>query len=192
MNLPLGAFAAAFMVFVDIPNHIHKEPMTLSRFRSIIPRFDLPGFALFAPSCLMLLLGLQFGPGEFGWDSPVVIGLFCGAGVSFVSFLFWEYRMGDEAMIPFSMVRQKVMWSSALNFAMLLLSANVGTSFMPIYFQGVRGLTPSMSGVYLLAQVLPAIVFVIGSGVLGKALLFFFSAFPYSSVSLFKLGGFFC
>ena len=115
----------------------------------------------------MLLLALQFGPDTYGWSSSQVIGLFCGAAATFVLFLFWEHHMGDNAMIPLRMIRQRVMWTSCLNTALLLTASIGGSSFMPIYFQSVKGLTPTMSGVYMLSSILSQVLFVLLSGALG-------------------------
>lgn len=170
INLPLGGAAALFVGLVAIPDQIPKEPVCWAFLKSLLPRFDLPGFGLFAPASVMLLLALQFGAGEYGWDSSEVIGLFVGAGVTALIFLAWEWKMGDEAMLPLSMISQRVVWTSALNFSLLILTSIVASNFMPIYLQSVKGLSPTMSGVYMLAQILPGIMFILISGALRKLL----------------------
>lgn len=155
------------MILVSVPEQMAKQPPSLAYIRSLIPHFDLTGFALFAPASIMFLLALQFGAGEYGWNSSEVIGLFCGAGVTAIIFGLWERRMGDEAMIPFPMVRQKIMWSSSLSYALLMSSIVVGSNFVPIFLQSVKGLSPTMSGVYMLATIIPQLILVIISGALG-------------------------
>lgn len=131
-----------------------------------MPKFDLTGFALFTPASIMLLLALQFGSGEYGWNSPTVIGLFCGAGAVALLFIAWEWRVGDEAMIPLKLVSQTVVWTSSLNFA-FLMSVTVGASnFLPIYFQSVKGLSPTMSAVYMLAGIISQLILLLFSGAL--------------------------
>lgn len=164
INLPLGGLAAVLIILTDIPEQTPKRPATLAYIRTLIPTFDLAGFVLFAPASIMLLLALQFGSGDYGWKSSQVIGLFCGAGVTAAIFVYWERRMGDDAMIPLPMVRQRVVWSSALNFALLMLAVIVGSNFLPIYLQSVKGLSPTMSGVYMLASILTQIIFIFLAG----------------------------
>lgn len=77
--------------------------------------------------------------------------------------------MGDNAMIPFSLVRKRVVWSSSMNYAFLMTVTIVGGNFMPIYFQSVRGLSPTMSGVYMLPAILTMVIFIVGSGAMGKS-----------------------
>lgn len=71
-------------------------------------------------------------------------------------------------MVPLGMLRRRVVWASCLNFALLLSVVIVGSNFMPIFLQSVKGLSPTMSGVYLLASILTQLAFVILAGALGK------------------------
>lgn len=166
VNLPLGGLVGLFIAVIAIPDQIEKERVSFGLIRKIIPKFDLTGFALFTPASVMLLLALQFGSGEYGWNSPTVIGLFCGAGAVALLFIAWEWRVGDEAMIPLKLVSQTVVWTSSLNFA-FLMSVTVGASnFLPIYFQSVKGLSPTMSAVYMLAGIISQLIFLLFSGAL--------------------------
>lgn len=115
----------------------------------------------------MFLLALQLGSEDYGWNSAKVIGLFCGAGVAAVVFVFWGRRMGENAMIPLSVIRQQIVWSSALNFAFLMILIIVGSNFIPIFLQLVKGLSPTMSGVYMLATIVPQFFLIPISGALG-------------------------
>ncbi|KAJ6436940.1 hypothetical protein O9K51_10476 [Purpureocillium lavendulum] len=154
----------------------------LAYVRTLVPTFDFLGFVLFASASIMLLLALQFGSGDYGWKSSQVIGLFCGAGVTAAVFVYWERRMGDDAMIPLPMVRQKVVWSSELNFALLMLAVIVGSNFLPIYLQSVKGLSPTTSGVYMLASILPQIIFILAAGGLVKKFGYYIGWAFFSSV----------
>lgn len=85
-------------------------------------------------------------------------------------FLLWEYRKGDNAMIPFSIARQRVVWCSCI-FGFFLMGTVMCTSYyLPIYFQAVKGVTPTLSGVYLLPSILSQLMLAVISGALGKCL----------------------
>lgn len=168
INLPLGGVAGLFMVLITIPEQIPKKPLTFTYLRSLLPYFDLVGFVLFAPASIMFLMALQWGAESYGWSSSEVIGLFCGAAATAVVFLVWEWRMGDNAMIPFGIVKNTIVWTSCLNMALLMMSVIVGSNFMPIYLQSVKGLGPTMSGVYMLGAILSQTFFIILSGALRK------------------------
>uniref|UniRef100_A0A8H7NN52 Major facilitator superfamily (MFS) profile domain-containing protein n=1 Tax=Bionectria ochroleuca TaxID=29856 RepID=A0A8H7NN52_BIOOC len=164
INLPLGALVGLFLISIHIPDHIVKRPLTTEVLKEIFHNLDLTGFALFAPASIMLLLALQFGSGDYGWKSPAVIGCFCGAGAIGILFLFWEKRMGKKAMIPLELVRRQVVWSSSIYYACSMSVTIGGGSFMPIYFQSVRGLAPTMSAVYILPSIFGQIFFILLSG----------------------------
>ena len=138
---------------------------------TIRTELDLPGFALFAPAAVMFLLALQFGGGnDYTWDSATVIGLFCGAAGCLVVFLFWEHRRGDRAMIPFSIMRKKAVWTSCLVGMGIISMAVVASFYLPIYFQAVKGVSPWTSGTYVLPSILSSLLFTVMSGVLSRSL----------------------
>ena len=83
--------------------------------------------------------------------------------------MVWEYHRGDEAMIPFSMMRKRVMWSSCLVVGLSMAAGMVWSYYLPIYFQAVRGVTPTLSGVYLLPVILSQMLFAVISGTLGMS-----------------------
>jgi hypothetical protein len=87
--------------------------------------------------------------------------------VTFILFLLWESYMGDRAMIPFALVGRRVIWSSCLNMGFLMACSMVTTYYLPIYFQAVRGASPTVSGVDLLPSIGGTIVFGIIAGALG-------------------------
>lgn len=167
INLPLGGIAGVFLAFLNVPDQTTRPQVSFALLRKIIPKLDLIGFAIFAPASIMFLMALQFGSSEYPWNSSTVIGLFVGAGVALGIFLFWEHREGDDAMIPFSMVRKRIVWVSSMQYSLLMTTVFVLAQFAPIYFQSVKGVGPSLSGVYMLPNILSGLVFVILSGVLG-------------------------
>ncbi|RFU30250.1 hypothetical protein B7463_g6108, partial [Scytalidium lignicola] len=166
INLPFGGLIVAMLAFIHIPDQIPK-PKPMSVVRTIHSKLDLIGFALFAPAAIEILLALQYGGIHFAWNSPQVIGLFCGAGSTFVVFLVWEYHKGDAAMIPFSMVRKRIVWASCLNYGFFMAQLYCASYYLPVYFQGVKGASPLLSGVYLLPSILGQLFSTITSGVLG-------------------------
>ena len=87
-----------------------------------------------------------------------------------IIFLTWEYYAGDEAMIPFSMVRNRVVWSSCLVIWFLFGAMMVYSYYLPIWFQAVKGASSLKSGVDLLPLILSQIIASILSGGLGKSL----------------------
>jgi Fungal trichothecene efflux pump (TRI12) len=156
-----------FLFLIRIPSHSVKTT-TKSSLSSTLKSLDLIGFVLFAPAAIMFLLALEWGGNIYKWDSATVIGLFCGSFGTIVLFFIWEARIGDEAMIPLSMITRRIIASSCL--AMLFSAAcMITTSFyLAVYFQADKGVSPMLSGVYLLPSIVTQVVFGVASGGLGK------------------------
>ncbi|TVY62266.1 Efflux pump mlcE [Lachnellula suecica] len=153
LNLPIGGFVAALIILARIPQQ-HPRPPLMSVIRSIHTHLDLLGFAIFAPALIMLLLACQYGGTIYPWNDSRIIGLFCGAGGMFVFFLFWDHRKGDEAMIPFSIARMRTVWTSCLVYGLMSSNLYLASYWVPVYFQGVKGYSPVMSGVFILPMIL--------------------------------------
>ena len=155
-------------MFIRIPDLTIKTQVQ-STVLETLGKLDLFGFALFASAAVQLFLALEWGGSRYVWDSATIIGLFCGAAGTFCVFCAWEYRRGDSAMIPFSMVKRRIVWCSCVVMFLFMGSTIVTTYYMPIYFQTIRNATPTMSGVYILPAILSQIVFATISGVLGMS-----------------------
>ncbi|KAH8810877.1 putative MFS multidrug transporter [Xylogone sp. PMI_703] len=165
INLPIGGLVAAMLMFIHIPDQIPK-PKPVSVVRTIHSKLDLIGFAIFAPAAIQILLALQYGGVQFAWNSSEVIGLFCGSGGTFIVFLAWEYYKGDSAMIPFSIVRNRIVWASCVTYGFFMAQLYCASYYLPVYFQGVKGSSALLSGVYLLPSILGQLFSAVVSGVL--------------------------
>jgi hypothetical protein len=167
VNLPIGGALAILLLFVKIPEMTDKLPprQVLS---TAIKSLDLPGFMLISPAAVMFLLGLQYGGTVHPWNSSVVIGLLVGAAVTFILFLVWEYHQGDNAMVPYAMIKKRTVWSAAANLFFLLGAILVAEYYLAIYFQTVLANGPIMSGVHLLPTTLGLVLFTVLSGMMSS------------------------
>ncbi|KAI1413389.1 MFS general substrate transporter [Hypoxylon sp. FL1857] len=163
VNLPIGGIVALTVAFIPIPDHIVK-PSIREVFNRAILDFDLPGFALFAPAAIQFFLALQYGGNQYAWDSSQVIGLFCGAGATFAAWLVWNYYQGDNAMVPYSMMKKRIVWASCVTGLFLGGTVFVTAYYLPIYFQAVLAYSPLISGVNVLPNLLSQMAFGIITG----------------------------
>lgn len=161
--------AAFFLTFINFPEVIKKEPISLALVRKVAPQLDLFGFLLFVPPSIMFILALQFGSGNtYAWDSATVIGCLVGSGVLFVIFIIWEWKMGDRAMIPGYLLKNRIV---CMSFAFGMCNAIcmlVASNFLPTYFQAVKGEGPSLSGIHVLPSILSQLLFIMSTGALGE------------------------
>jgi MFS family permease len=168
LNLPCGGLIAILLIFIHIPDRTVKFPGKQG-FLPVLKKVDLTGFVLFALAIIQLILALEWGGVFYAWNSATIIGLFCGSFCTIVVFLAWEYRIGDEAMIPFSIIGRRVILCSCLNMAFVLGCLEVTAYYLPIYFQAVHNASPTMSGVNLLATLLSSLIFLVITGGLGMS-----------------------
>jgi MFS family permease len=101
MNLPAGGVTGSLLAFLKIPDS-KQANVDLATREQQLKRLDLPGFVLFTPTTVMLLLALEWGGVTYRWNSSIVIGLFCGSGVTLIFFLLWERRQGKGVSVFFS------------------------------------------------------------------------------------------
>ncbi|CCF35597.1 efflux pump [Colletotrichum higginsianum] len=165
INLPVGGMALIFLAWCDIPDQVPKpSPMT------VLPQLhtylDFVGFVLCAGAAVMFLIALELGGNELPFNSPTVIGMFCGSAGALGAFLSWNYHKGDDGLIPPSMVRKRPVWSAAATTFTLVGSAMIQIYLLPLYFQTVQGASPAQSGVNVLPSILSQLVFAYGGGLL--------------------------
>jgi hypothetical protein len=151
---------------IRIPDPIPKLP-PIAVLRTLHTKLDFIGFAGFAGATIMLLMAIQFGGNQYPWGSPTVIGLFCGSGVTFFIWLAWDWKNGDNALIPLALMSQKAVWSSCATYGLSMGSLFTTSYFLPVYFQGVLGASPLISGLQLLPNIIPQLLMAVLSGTLG-------------------------
>ncbi|RDW59432.1 MFS general substrate transporter-6 [Coleophoma cylindrospora] len=165
INLPAGAVALLAIAFIRIPDSKSKAESKVTLFE-MINRLDPVGFMLFAPTCVMILLALEWGGTKYAWNSSTIIGLFVGFAATAVTFVFWEYHRGDTAMVPLRILRQRVVYSSCLSMVAQFGSVQAFSYYLPVWFQTILGVSPILSGVYFLATAGPLVAMTIISGIL--------------------------
>ena len=101
----------------------------------------------------MLLLALEWGGTKYSWNSSTIIGLFCGAGATFLLFLGCEHYRREEAMLPLSLFRNRVISCAVIASAMSQGGVYLIFYYLPTWFQVVKGQSPTSSGIYLLPSV---------------------------------------
>jgi hypothetical protein len=77
--------------------------------------------------------------------------------------------MGSKAMVPLSVIRRRIIWSSCLNYACFTGALLSATYYLPIYFQAVRNASPTMSGVDLLPSIITTALLGVLTGALSKS-----------------------
>jgi hypothetical protein len=155
-------------LLIRIPDQRKKERHT--SWKNTLLELDLVGFALFAPSVIMLLLALNWGGNTYPWESVTVVFLLWGAFVTFCIFLSWENQKGEDAMIPLSILHGRIVASSCITGFFQSGAIVEMTYFLPLWFQTVKGDTPTMSGIHILPTVGCQILFAAIAGIISMSL----------------------
>ncbi|EEP81607.1 predicted protein [Uncinocarpus reesii 1704] len=160
---------AGWRWLLHVPEHDAKPPVT-SILSKLPQKLDLMAFALFAPSCIMFLIAISWGGTIYPWGSAKVIGLLCGGLAVFTLFPVWCAYRGEEALIPFSLVRRNTVLVASLVSGLLGGASMMVGYYLPLWFQAIKGASPGSSGVMMLPMMLSQIVGSLLSAVLLRKL----------------------
>ncbi|TVY86804.1 Efflux pump [Lachnellula willkommii] len=131
-------------------------------------RVDLAGNAVFIAATVAILISLTNAGTIYTWSSwrtiiPLVLGF---VGLALFAIYEWSGRCAEPTLPPQLFANR----TSAVGFALTLLHAMFlywEIYFLPVYFQAVRGSSPTRSGVQLLPTAINLMVF---AGVGGVAM----------------------
>ena len=142
INLPIGAIAM-FMVFtfLHVPHFAKKS------------RIDWVGAVTIMIAVVPILLVAEQGR-EWGWTSPLSLGLLALGIFGIISFIATEAKMKDEALLPLSMFRSSTFSMSTILGVVMGIGMFGGMISLPLVLQIVYGATPTEAGFLMLPMVL--------------------------------------
>ena len=156
VNVPLGITVIFLFVFF-FPN---IRPDNLKH------RIDYPGLVTFVLSVVPFMLALSWGGVNYPWLSLPIIGMLIFSAITGILFLVIESR-SDEPIIPLSLFRNQIVAVSQLVIFFTAFGMFASIVFIPLFFQGVLGVSAVRSGGFLVPMMLGM---VIGSFISGQAL----------------------
>ena len=147
-----------WVFFVNIPIGILIIILFALYFPDIKPaaskhRIDYAGVTTLILTVVPIMLALSWGGALYPWGSLVIIGLFVLSVVMLLSFIFIENRV-DEPIIPLGLFKNQIV---AISIIVAFLSSFVmfaNTTFIPLFFQGLLGVTATASGTLLIPMTL--------------------------------------
>jgi EmrB/QacA subfamily drug resistance transporter len=110
---------------------------------------DYAGIVTLALAASALILFTSLGGTDFAWLSAKSIGLFVGGVLFTVLFVMIERRSSEPILAPHLFANRVFRSASAIGFVVGFAMFGAMT-FLPLYFQDVRGTTPTNSGLRLL------------------------------------------
>ncbi|KAJ8105567.1 hypothetical protein ONZ43_g7378 [Nemania bipapillata] len=155
INLPIGAVAAIFLIFILKPSKYPHPPAPLWEH---IRRLDPLGTFFFVPSIVTLLIALQWGGSTYAWSNWRIILLFVLFGVLFFAFGAVQVFLPKTATVPVRIIRRRSILAATIFMFALAGSFLMAIYYLPLWFQVVKGATATQSGVYTLPFVLSLVV----------------------------------
>jgi EmrB/QacA subfamily drug resistance transporter len=156
VNLPVGIIAIIAM-YLEFPA---LRPQNVKRVLDWAGLFTLTGF--FAP----LLLALTWVT-DYGWGAPRVETLMAVSGSMLIAFLYAETK-AVEPLLPLSLFRNPVIGMSSIAVFVLGMGMFGVIIYLPLFMQGVLGVTATRSGNLLTPMMLGSVA---GSTVTGQMIL---------------------
>jgi len=138
INVPLGV--AAFLILgavLHLPVLHEKKPI------------DWLGSALLVTGVTMILLVTVWGGREYDWASAQIIGLAVG-GVAVLALFVWHELRAAEPIVPMTLFTNKVFRVSSMVGFIVGFAMFGSIVYLSVYFQVVRGSTPTQAGLMLL------------------------------------------
>ena len=152
INIPIGAVALV-VVAIQVPGH-------LRRVRHVIDYLGTAVLVL-ATSCLVLFTSL--GGTTYRWGSAPIIALGV-AGALLVGVFALVERRAVEPVLPLHLFKIRA-FSVASIVGFIVGFAMFGAiTYLPVFFQVVRGESPTVSGLQLLPLIIGMLTVSIGSG----------------------------
>ncbi len=152
INVPIG-IVALIVVASQVPG-------TLSRVHHVI---DYIGSIVLALAATSFILLTSLGGTTYAWGSaPIWILGVCG--VLLVGVFVLVERRAKEPVLPLHLFRIRAFWVTSVVGFIVGFAMFGAITYLPAFFQVVRGVSPTLSGVQLLPLMAGLLLVSIGSG----------------------------
>ncbi|HEY2286858.1 MAG TPA: MDR family MFS transporter, partial [Streptosporangiaceae bacterium] len=152
INVPIGAIAL-IVVALQVPGG-------LSRVHHVI---DYLGTAVLSLAATSFILLTSLGGTTYAWSSaPIwIMGI---AGAALVGVFVLVERRAKEPVLPLHLFKERAFSVTSVVGFIIGFAMFGAITYLPVFFQVVRGLSPTVSGVQLLPLMAGLLVVSIGSG----------------------------
>lgn len=139
INVPLGLIALGIVYheLKKLPRHDRPH------------KLDVLGAVIMLMATISLLLALSWGGLRYPWFSAPIAGLLALSLALWIAFAF-RMQLASEPLIPPGVLRNPVVRMGTLS-ACFAMGTYIGlTIYLPVYFEAVRGISASQSGLGLI------------------------------------------
>jgi EmrB/QacA subfamily drug resistance transporter len=175
INVPIGVIALVVVA--------SQVPGQLRRVHHVI---DYLGTLVLSAAVTSLILLTSLGGTTYPWKSAPIY-ILGAAGVLLIGVFVLVERRAAEPVLPLHLFRLRTFSVTSLVGFIVGFAMFGAITYLPAFFQVVRGISPTISGVYLLPLMAGLLVVSIGSGqIISKTGKYRF--FPIAGTALMTLG----
>ena len=152
INVPIGLIALT-VVASQVPGHLSRVHHTI----------DYLGTLVLSAAATSLILLTSLGGTTYPWKSaPIyILGV---AGVALIGLFVLVERRAAEPILPLHLFRLRTFWVTSVVGFIVGFAMFGAITYLPAFFQVVRGISPTVSGLYLLPLMLGLLTVSITSG----------------------------
>jgi EmrB/QacA subfamily drug resistance transporter len=175
INIPIGAIAL-IVVALQVPGTL----------RRVHHKIDYLGTLLLSAAATSLILLTSLGGTTYAWGSaPIyILGI---AGVVLIGLFVLAERRAAEPILPLHLFKTRIFSVTSVVGFIVGFGMFGAITYLPAFFQVVRGISPTISGVYLLPLMAGLLIVSITSGqVIARTGKYRF--FPIAGTALMTIG----
>lgn len=185
INLPFGAVTAVFIIFFFNPTKTAK--VLSSGWKARLQQFDIFGTIVFLPMIVCLLLALQWGGSTYKWSDGRIVALLVLFVVLLIAFGAIQFWKKDNATVPPRVLKQRTVAAGACFCVTLGAAFFIMVFYTPIWFQAIKGVSATKSGIMSLPLILTLVVgSIIAGGIITKV--GYYTPFVIASSVLMSIG----
>ncbi|KAL4942070.1 hypothetical protein BDV06DRAFT_222489 [Aspergillus oleicola] len=144
LNLPLTALTTLAVFFFMPLRRVQGD------WKVKLKAVDFVGAGLALAGTTVLLLGLNWGGGEYPWDSAHVISTLVVGFFVCVAFVLWQWRGAKYPLMPVHIFRSRIVNGACLTMFINGWNFLVQVYYIPSFYQIVFGYSTVKSGAMLL------------------------------------------
>ncbi|CAG8587757.1 3366_t:CDS:2 [Cetraspora pellucida] len=153
INLPIGLITIIIVIFFL---HLPRPTGSLGE---KLKRIDYLGSCLIFTTVVCLLLPTNWGGDTYPWNSPQIITLYIASFIFLLILIYVETKVASEPIIPAQIFKVR---TAIATFIFNLLFGMVFYSmvfYTPLYFQVMKGVSATESGLLILPLILGLVIF---------------------------------
>ncbi|EGP91887.1 putative major facilitator superfamily transporter [Zymoseptoria tritici IPO323] len=170
INLPIVGTVLTLFVLLYRPKHGKSSQHASSRScKERAAMYDPLGNALFFSAVICCQIALEWADSHYPWRSARVIALFVCSAVFLTMFVPLQVFMRENATIPGHIAKRRAIASSGVFMAFLCAAYFSVVYYLPLWFQGVKGSSPTHSAIMSIALLVTMVLSsLIAAGLMSK------------------------